>query len=101
MDTEAESQNIAVMSKFSTATSENYTEGQTSRTTKIVEMTEVTKPNENLELITFCHEMDEYQKAFGESCINVHRNFSQSLMLRDILLERLLQKAWLTFAVYI
>ena len=101
MDKEAESQNKAIISEFSTITFENHTEVQTSTTKTNDEMTEITKFNENLEFITFCHEMDEYQKAFGESCINVHRNFSQSLMSRDVLLERLLQKAWLTFAVYI
>ena len=100
MDTEEESRNKAVKSESSTAPSENYSEVQTSTIKTNDEMTEIAKLKENLELITFCHEMDEYQKAFGESCISVQRNFSQSLMSRDILLERLLQKAWLTFAVY-
>ena len=82
----------------STSTQEVYTEIST------VIRDEETSPDyteetDNLELITFCHEMDEYQKAFGESCINVQRNLSNNLMSRDILLERLFQKAWLTFTV--
>ena len=96
---ETDRQNKAVISESSTATSKNYIEVQTSTTKTNDDKTE--KINENLEFITFCHEMDEYQKAFGESCINVQRNLSQSLMSRDILLERLLQKAWLTFSVFI
>ena len=84
-------------------TSETYMQIETS--TKINDderirtFSEDIKLDENLELITFCHEMDEYQKAFGESCINVQRNFSNSLMSRDILLERLFRKAWLTVMV--
>lgn len=86
-------------------TSETYMEIETS--TKINDdeririFSENIKLDENLEFITFCHEMDEYQIAFGESCINVQRNFSNSLMSRDILLERLFQKSWLTFTVII
>ena len=82
----------------STLTQEVYTEASTEvRDEKT--SPDYTEEAEYLELITFCHEMDEYQKAFGESCINVQRNFSNSLMSRDILLERLFQKAWFTFTV--
>ena len=84
-------------------TSETYMEIETSANKnddeKIKIFSENIRHEENLELITFCNEMDEYQKAFGESCINVQRNFSNSLMSRDILLERLFQKAWLTVTV--
>ena len=84
-------------------TSKTYMEIETSTKRnddeRIKMFSENIKLDDNLEFITFCHEMDEYQKAFGESCINVQRNFSNSLMSRDILLERLFQKAWLTVTV--
>ena len=102
---ETERQNKAFISESSTATSRNFMEVQTSTKTNDEKRLnpktslEITKLEDNLELVTFCHELDEYQKAFGESCINVQRDFSQSLMSRDVLLERLFQKAWLTFTV--
>ena len=100
---ETERQNKAVISESSSATSKNFMEEQTTTKTNDEERlnpktsSEINNLEDNLELVTLCHELDEYQKAFGESCINVQRNFSQSLMTRDILLERLFQKAWLTF----
>ena len=62
-------------------------------------LTESNHLDENLEFIRFCHDMDDYQRAFEERCIHVQRNMSSTFMSRDYLMERMFQKAWLTLMV--
>ena len=54
----------------------------------------------SVETVIFCRDLDEFQRAFDEDCVDIEAELGSSgLVYRDVLLERLVERAWASVQV--
>ena len=54
----------------------------------------------SVETVIFCRDLDEFQRAFDEDCVDIEAELvSSGLVYRDVLLEKLVERAWTSVQV--
>ena len=66
----------------------------------VANVTERQSEDDSVETVTLCRDLDEFQRAFEEDCVDIEAELvSSSLVYRDVLLERLVERAWASVQV--
>ena len=68
----------------------------------VANVTERQSEDESVETVIFCRDLDEFQRAFDEDCVDIEGELvSSNLVYRDLLLERLVERAWTSVQVLV
>ena len=66
----------------------------------VANVTERQSEDDSVETVIFCRDLDEFQRAFEEDCVDIEAELvSSSLVYRDVLLEKLVERAWASVQV--
>ena len=66
----------------------------------VANVTERQSEDDSVETVIFCRDLDEFQRAFEEDCVDIEAELvSSSLVYRDVLLEKLVERAWTSVQV--
>ena len=68
----------------------------------VANVTERLSEDDSVETVTLCRDLDEFQRAFDEDCVDIEAGLgSSSLVYRDVLLEKLVERAWASVQVLV
>ena len=66
----------------------------------VANLTERQSEDDSVETVTLCRDLDEFQRAFEEDCVDIEAELvSSGLVYRDLLLEKLVERAWISVQV--
>ena len=65
----------------------------------VANVTEGQSEDDNVETVTLCRDLDEFQRAFDEDCVDIGAELGSSVVYRDVLLEKLVERAWASVQV--
>ena len=66
----------------------------------VANLTERQSEDDGVETVTLCRDLDEFQRAFEEDCVDIEAELGGSgLVYRDVLLEKLVERAWISVQV--
>ena len=65
----------------------------------VAHVTEGQSEDDNVETVILCRDLDEFQRAFDEDCVDIEAELGSSVVYRDVLLEKLVERAWASVQV--